>query len=420
MKQFFCLLALLWVNISNAQANNNIKPLHIGDAIPAGIQLTGITNFPVSKIQLSDYNSKLLILDFWATWCSSCIQQFPKITALAKEFEGKAQFLLVPHSNTVADSAGVMHFFAARNAAYRLPSLTRDSILLKMFPHQAIPHYVWVNNGTVIAITDAAAITAKNILSALNDLPMNTNEKKDRNYDADSSLFGNAGSEATDALKTSFNLTGHLTGYVSMSGYSETNGLIKRYTINSPLLSLYSMAFSELGYFAANRVIWNVKNRYELLPDYPNWDTWKLKHTYCFEFTAPASMFDEMPLMIKSALDNYFGLSTGFEQMDIPCLTLTAGKGFKPIPKATRQLVNTLNDKGASNELYGISQQLCDFLNLHLPVPVINGLHGELLDIKLPDGPLTIENMRAWLAPYGLELTPSIENMRVFVVSDIR
>ena len=92
MKQFFCLLALLWVNISNAQANNNIKPLHIGDAIPAGIQLTGITNFPVSKIQLSDYNSKLLILDFWATWCSSCIQQFPKINALAKEFEGKRNF----------------------------------------------------------------------------------------------------------------------------------------------------------------------------------------------------------------------------------------------------------------------------------------------------------------------------------------
>lgn len=313
-----------------------------------------------------------------------------------------------------------MRFFAARSAPYRLPSLTRDSILLKMFPHQAIPHYVWVNNGTVIAITDAAAITADNILSALNDLPMNTSEKKDRNYNADSSIFGNAGTEAANALQTSFNLTGYLSGYTSMSGYSEKNGLIKRYAINSPLLSLYSMAFSELGYSAANRVIWNVKNKYELLPDYPNWDTWKLNHTYCFEFTAPASMFDNMPLMIKSTLDNYFGLSTGFEQKDIPSLTLTAGKGFKTIPKATRQLVNTLNEKGASNELYGDAQQLCDFLNIHLPLPVINGLHGELLDIKLPDGPLTIENMRAWLAPYGLELVSCIENMRVFVVSDNR
>ena len=194
-----------------------------------------------------------------------------------------------------------------------------------------------------------------------------------------------------------------------MSGYS--GWADKTLCHCSPLLSLYAMAFSELGYFAANKVIWNVKHKYELLPDYPNWDTWKLKHTYCFEFTAPSSMFDNMPLMIKSTLDNYFGLSTGFEQMDMPCLTLTAGKGFKPIPKATRQLVNTLNEKGASNGLYGSSRQLCDFLNLHLPMPVINGLHGELISKNCRTG-THYRKHESVACTYGWSL-PCIENMRV-------
>ncbi len=35
---------------------------------------------------LSDYNNKILILDFWSTWCSSCMASLPRMAALQKKF----------------------------------------------------------------------------------------------------------------------------------------------------------------------------------------------------------------------------------------------------------------------------------------------------------------------------------------------
>ncbi|MFT3701207.1 MAG: TlpA family protein disulfide reductase [Agriterribacter sp.] len=415
MKSFFCLLVILCSFFCKAQHNAATESLHIGDHFPA-ISFSSVINHPVSKIQYTDYNSKLLILDFWATWCSSCITQFPKISSLSAEFADKVQFMLVPHGNSPSDSLKAVRFFLSRSAAYRLPSLTRDSLLSALFPHQSIPHYAWINNGTVIAVTDAAAVTRQNILSALNNIPMSTHEKKDIRYDPDSSLTGITGLP----LQSSFTLSGYLEGFLTLSGYSEKSGLIKHYAINSPLLSLYSMAFPELGFLPPNRIIWNISNVSNVVPDNASWDSWKREHSYCFEFSAPAGLYRQIPTMIKSTLDSYFSYSTGFENRDMPCLVLSADNKFKRIPRAQRALVNTLEEKGMEKQLYGTSQLFADWLDRQLPIPVINAIQGELLDISLPDEPVSIEKLRSWLAPYGLELLSTTKNMRIFLVTDNR
>lgn len=39
-----------------------------------------------SKIQLSDFKGKYVLLDFWATWCAPCLEQIPTLKQIKSEF----------------------------------------------------------------------------------------------------------------------------------------------------------------------------------------------------------------------------------------------------------------------------------------------------------------------------------------------
>ena len=45
-----------------------------------------LTNLAGSNVTLSDYTGKVVVLDFWATWCGPCISSFPHMQELVKQF----------------------------------------------------------------------------------------------------------------------------------------------------------------------------------------------------------------------------------------------------------------------------------------------------------------------------------------------
>jgi len=40
------------------------------------------------KVSLSDFGGKLLVLNFWATWCQPCVEEVPSLDQFAKEMAG--------------------------------------------------------------------------------------------------------------------------------------------------------------------------------------------------------------------------------------------------------------------------------------------------------------------------------------------
>lgn len=45
------------------------------------------TTFDGATFNIASTNGKIILLDFWATWCSPCLEAFPALKALQKRFD---------------------------------------------------------------------------------------------------------------------------------------------------------------------------------------------------------------------------------------------------------------------------------------------------------------------------------------------
>jgi peroxiredoxin len=64
---------------------------HVGDLAPdfSTPTLAG------ESLKLSDFRGKYVLLDFWATWCGSCLQETPNIKNIYNEFEGGGRLAII-------------------------------------------------------------------------------------------------------------------------------------------------------------------------------------------------------------------------------------------------------------------------------------------------------------------------------------
>lgn len=141
-------------------------PLKIGDTI-GDVMLTNLINHSSSTSPLTKFNqNKLLILDFWATWCGPCIGMFPKMDTLRKQLAGKVEFLSVSTEAEEKVRKFLSNMLDVKNL--NVVSVSQDTTLSKLFPHQYLPFYVWIDkNGKILATTGREEITAKNIKQAI-------------------------------------------------------------------------------------------------------------------------------------------------------------------------------------------------------------------------------------------------------------
>ncbi len=147
----FMLLAFM------AKAQEPIKALRVGDKLPETFwqqQHTIYSGGQTFKQTLAPYKGKLLLLDFWATWCGTCIKKFPQLDTL-NQLDMKA--LLVSSLKAKDSLQNVALFFKQNAIAQQHPqaSIVNDSLLTQLFPFKQLPHYVWIDHqGRLIAITN--------------------------------------------------------------------------------------------------------------------------------------------------------------------------------------------------------------------------------------------------------------------------
>lgn len=54
-----------------------------------------VRTYDNKTLRLSDFSGKILLLDFWASWCSPCMSKMPELVKLHRRFAGDSRFAMV-------------------------------------------------------------------------------------------------------------------------------------------------------------------------------------------------------------------------------------------------------------------------------------------------------------------------------------
>lgn len=61
-------------------------------------------------------NNKPLLVNFWATWCAPCIEEFPDLVKINDDYQGKIDFITISLDDLAEIETGVPQFLAKMKA----------------------------------------------------------------------------------------------------------------------------------------------------------------------------------------------------------------------------------------------------------------------------------------------------------------
>jgi len=141
--------------------------LKVGDKMP-DVAIVNIINAHYKTAKVSDYKGKLILLDFWSTWCSACIDGFSELDSLQRQYSNKIQVFLVNPLREHDTEKGVKIVLNRMNdwtaKPFKLPIVFKDTSITANFNFHSLPHCIWIGpDGTVIGITGKEEVTRQNI-----------------------------------------------------------------------------------------------------------------------------------------------------------------------------------------------------------------------------------------------------------------
>lgn len=403
--------------------------LQIGQQVP-DLTLTNVHNYKSTSINLSDFKGKLLILDFWATWCSPCVAMIPKMDSLQKKCGDKVQFLSVTYQKDEEVLPFLEKFEKQKGRHYTIPLVTADKELHGLFPHRTLPHYVWIDGeGKVYGITRMDEINYPNLLRVIEG-DRELIQKNDYQIPYDISkpfLIDNNGGTGENVIYHSV-LTSYTKGLGLFMTIRPNDGNRARITCsNYSILQLFQTAYSGKGnpfYSNYELSVLNVNEKHKIHSDLTgkNYVDWLSSgNGFCYELIVPLSLKNDIREIMKQDLAKLFPQYTA---------EVRTVKDSVWLIRSVDSLVHAVKQKGKPNIEIGPFDQRIENATIGQWVNRINLMQAtpyKLVDetgwrhpvyLELEASPSDFKKMGEELAKYGLSIIKAQQPVQKLVVSD--
>jgi len=142
-----------YFNTSRDRLHKSLTPF------PKEVLLTALTDSVGQKLIFKDLltksKNKMIVLDFWASWCGSCIQGMPEVNKMKKNFSNAdVEFVFISLDKTEPDWRGGLNKTKIPGNHYWIKD-NFDSALAKYLIIHSIPRYVIINKAGQIEKIEA-------------------------------------------------------------------------------------------------------------------------------------------------------------------------------------------------------------------------------------------------------------------------
>ena len=162
------------VNAQNkdlSKCTNDATQLERCGTAPRLVGIQQWLNTPQGKpVSLAQYKGKVVLMDFWATWCGPCVEEMPNVIAAYNKFKGKGFDVLGISLDEADGRAKLVSFTKENKMPWRqiYDGKGGESAIGTKYGVQAIPFSLLLDrNGTIAAVNPRGELLEPAIRAAL-------------------------------------------------------------------------------------------------------------------------------------------------------------------------------------------------------------------------------------------------------------
>jgi len=143
MKRFWIAVLAAGIALSAVSALQYLMRPKAGDLAP-GFSLPSVES---GQVSLAGYEGRPVILHFWASWCPPCIEEFPSLVELEREFRDRGLVVLAVSQDEEPAAAAS---FAKRVGAEFPVLLDSETRVTDAYLNRYLPETVFIDASGVI------------------------------------------------------------------------------------------------------------------------------------------------------------------------------------------------------------------------------------------------------------------------------